>query len=87
LRETLDVIDPRQPPPAMWDQFDALVGVPLMAIRGANSDILSVETLRAMKARRPDMKVIEVPDQGHPPLLGELVLRTEIGEFLRLVGG
>jgi len=76
LRETLRDADPERPPPVMWEQFDALAGVPLMAIRGANSDILSVETLRAMKTRRPDMEVLEVADQGHPPLLdGTLALR------------
>ncbi|MDT3686559.1 MAG: alpha/beta hydrolase [Pseudorhodoplanes sp.] len=85
LRETLKAVDPEQPPPAMWNQFDALAGIPLMAIRGANSDILSAQTLQMMKARRKDLQTIEVADQGHPPLLrGDLV--ASISDFVRRCG-
>ena len=62
--------------PSLWHEFDALGDVPMLVIRGANSDILSAATVAGMRARREQMELIEVADQGHAPLLeGDLVRR------------
>jgi pimeloyl-ACP methyl ester carboxylesterase len=60
-----------EPAPDMWPLFDALEGVPLALVRGANSTLLSPATAAAMRARRPDMIFAEVPDRGHVPFLDE----------------
>ncbi len=60
-----------QPMPDLWPLFDALAGLPLACIRGANSDLLSPETFAEMKRRRPDMIAVDVPDRGHIPFLDE----------------
>ena len=57
--------------PALWPFFDALSGLPVAAIRGDTSDILSSATLEEMRRRRPDMIVAEVPGRGHVPFLDE----------------
>lgn len=76
LARTLADIDIEQPLPALWKEFDALRRVPLLVIRGANSDLLSTATVEAMAARHPGMEIVEVPDQGHVPWLeGELLTR------------
>ena len=81
LSRTLDAADIEQPLPALWTAFDALARVPILVIRGARSDVLSAETVAAMAARHPGLESIEVPDQGHVPLLeGDLVAR--IVEFV-----
>lgn len=59
------------PPVDLWPLFDACAGLPLALIRGANSDLLSAETARQMKARRPDMAYAEIPGRGHIPFLDE----------------
>lgn len=60
-----------QPAADLWPLFDALDGVPLALVRGANSDLLTAESAAKMRARRPDMIFAEVPDRGHVPFLDE----------------
>lgn len=60
-----------QPPVDLWPLFDALAGVPVAVVRGANSDLLSAATVGRMRERRPDLIVAEVPDRGHVPFLDE----------------
>jgi len=69
--------DIERPLPALWNEFDTLANVPMLVIRGANSDLLSAATVTAMRARRGKMETFEVPDQGHAPLLegNDIVLR------------
>ena len=47
LMETLAETDLKRPLPDLWEQFDALARVPVMVIRGGNSDILSAVTRRS----------------------------------------
>ncbi|NNE89461.1 MAG: alpha/beta hydrolase [Silicimonas sp.] len=60
-----------QPMPDLWPLFDALESLPLALIRGANSDLLSIETAQEMQTRRPEMVFADVPDRGHVPFLDE----------------
>jgi pimeloyl-ACP methyl ester carboxylesterase len=69
LIKTLEAIDLEAPLPALWFLFEGLKNVPVLALRGANSDILSAETLEAMAKAHPKLEAVTIPDQGHAPLL------------------
>ena len=66
----------------MWPFFAALAQKPLLAIRGANSDLLSAEALDTMRALAPAMKSVVVPGVGHAPDLSEPEAVAAIDQFL-----
>jgi pimeloyl-ACP methyl ester carboxylesterase len=70
------------PIPELWPQFGALARVPVLVIRGANSDILSEGTVAEMRARHPRLSTVTVAGQGHAPLLKDAPTIGAIAEFL-----
>jgi len=60
-----------QPAPDLWPIYDLLADLPCLVIRGANSDLLSAETVGEMSRRRTSLIVTTVPDRGHIPFLDE----------------
>ncbi|MCY0095805.1 alpha/beta fold hydrolase [Hoeflea ulvae] len=69
LLEGLKNVDLNTPVPTLWPQFEGLGGMPLMALRGENSTLLSSDTLIEMKNRVPSLQTATIPGQGHAPIL------------------
>lgn len=69
-------------PPDLWPMWDGLQGLPILAIRGALSDLLSPVTLDKMAERHAGMIAVTVPNRGHAPMLDEPEAVTAIDVFL-----
>jgi pimeloyl-ACP methyl ester carboxylesterase len=82
LARAFGSIDLSRPVPDLWPQFMALGQFPGLVLRGANSDLLSAQTVDAMVERHPNLRTVTVPGQGHPPLLKEPETVEAIGMFL-----
>jgi pimeloyl-ACP methyl ester carboxylesterase len=52
----------------LWTAWDAL-DLPVLCLRGADSDLLLRETAEAMRRRGPRAVVVEIPGCGHAPAL------------------
>lgn len=71
--------------PDLWPVFAALRPIPALVLRGATSDILSRATFDRMRAEKPDLDRVEVPNRGHVPLLDEPEAVDAIDAFLARV--
>ena len=71
----------------LWPFWRALRGIPLLVIRGAQSDILSAATFAKMKLENPELAQLEVAQRGHVPLLDEPECLAAIDGFLPRAAG
>ena len=83
LATILQDVDLERPLLALWKEFDSLARVPMLVVRGGNSDILSVATVEAMSRRRASLERVTVADQGHAPLLADSATIGRIAGFIR----
>ncbi|WP_298196133.1 alpha/beta hydrolase [Novosphingobium sp.] len=70
----------------LWPAYDALVGRPLLIVRGALSDLFSVATLDEMLRRNAAAEAVTLADIGHAPTLDEPEAVAAIARLLERVG-
>jgi pimeloyl-ACP methyl ester carboxylesterase len=68
--------------PTLWPLWPQLHGIPMLAIRGALSDILSAEIHHRMAATHPRLTAVTLADRGHAPMLDEPAAVAAIDAFL-----
>ena len=70
----------------IWPHYDA-IDIPVMVLRGAESDLVLSETTAAMLHRGPGASgravILEVPDCGHAPALNVPAQLQPVTSFLR----
>jgi len=69
-------------PVDLWPMYRALHNIPILTLRGENSDILSSETLRKMAESHPKFTALTVPNRAHVPDLNEEISLQAISTFI-----
>lgn len=69
----------------LWAFFRSLHHVPVLALRGGNSDLLSEAGLQAMLDDHPDITGVTVPGVGHVPRFHEPAAADAMAAFLEKV--
>ncbi|MFP3920624.1 MAG: alpha/beta fold hydrolase [Dichotomicrobium sp.] len=82
IAKALSQIDISKRIPDMWAHYEALSDVPLMILRGENTDLLAASTFEEMKRRHPGATALTIPAQGHPVLFLDRFSIGEVGRFL-----
>lgn len=72
----------KTPLPDLWPLFRGLRHVPVLALRGALSDILDTDTFVQMKREHAGLTAVTIPDVGHVPLLDEPAAEAAIDAYL-----
>lgn len=67
----------------LWPQFMGLSGVPVLVLRGENSDLLAADTALEMTKRHPNCSLVTVKDRGHCPFMNEPEATKAIDDFLK----
>jgi pimeloyl-ACP methyl ester carboxylesterase len=68
--------------PDLWALFSALAHLPLLLVRGGESDILLPVTVTRMQAMRPDMVMTTLAGIGHAPTLTEPEVLAALRDFV-----
>jgi pimeloyl-ACP methyl ester carboxylesterase len=62
--------------------FDAIADVPMLVVRGAESDLFAASTVDEMHRRSPSLQAVTITGRGHCPTLDEPESRSAIASFL-----
>jgi pimeloyl-ACP methyl ester carboxylesterase len=71
--------------PDLWALYHGLRNIPVLALRGETSDVLSTETFERMGEAMPNLTRVTVPGVGHVPTMEEPEAKQAIDTFLETV--
>jgi pimeloyl-ACP methyl ester carboxylesterase len=74
--------NPGDSPYDLWALYRGAARIPMLAVRGGESDVLSEATFSRMKAEKPDLVQVTVPGVGHAPSLTEPEVAAALDDFL-----
>lgn len=69
--------------PTLWEQFKLLHRIPMLTLRGKNSELFSDKTLSKMDDDHPNHIAATISNHGHPPILHLPEPQQIISSFLK----
>lgn len=72
-------------PPDLWPLFANMASIPMLLVRGAITDLLAEDCVAKMQDVAPGLKVVNIPDRGHAPMLDEPLAVAAIESFFAAV--
>jgi len=73
------------PPPDLSPLFTALATKPMLSVRGEISDLFGEDVVEKMRALKPDLETVTIPNVGHAPMLDEPEAWDAVLDFLARV--
>lgn len=80
IGEAVRNVEPQHGDP--WALFESLKNTPVVLLWGVMSDILTEDIVDKMKAFKPDLDVVPIPNRGHVPQLDEPECIAAIDSFI-----
>jgi len=74
-------------PPDLWPLFEGMASTPMLLVRGALTDLVAMDCVEKMQEKSPTLKVAQIPDRGHAPMLDEPAAVAAIDAFIAGVDG
>jgi pimeloyl-ACP methyl ester carboxylesterase len=71
--------------PPLWELFACTTGLPISVLRGEHSDLLSCDTVKAMKQTNAGLDATIISNRGHAPFLDEMESKEAILRWLERV--
>ncbi|MEM1191504.1 MAG: alpha/beta hydrolase [Pseudomonadota bacterium] len=82
IAEALLNADSNAVPPDLWPLFQGMSAIPMLVVRGELSDLLAMDCIEKMQSMSPTLKVAQIPDRGHAPMLDEPVAVEAVEAFI-----
>jgi len=72
-------------PPDLWPLFENMASIPMLLLRGELTDLLAPACVARMRELSPALRVVEVANRGHAPMLDEPEAAAAIDDFLATI--
>ncbi len=82
IAEAMQDSDSNAVPPDLWPLFHGMAAIPMLVVRGELSDLLAMDCIEKMQSISPTLKVAQIPDRGHAPMLDEPVAIEAVEAFI-----